>query len=614
MVTSVGEIMERIGQMATAKANFDERWRKNHDREFLFMESDDEFFSFPNAWVLIQQTANDVVEAIDGSINLQPTIETVLRHGDRQYDEMSKMYNQANKSINVKPQRKLMARDALSVGIGILFEGYLRNKDFKFTGLITERIDPRDMFLDDSALIHYDPVGISGIKECVRRRWYPRKAFADIFKDEDFAQSVVRDVEKNGSSEEFMSREVQNTPNNENRDYDAGYTENENTQRGLVKVWEYWTDKELVMIVDGNEEPLFRGENPYERIPFAFYSPYLTAETLYGPSLLEVMTPVLMIKDIIMNLWYMNAKLSAMPLVFVSQATGLTKGTEYEPGFQPVDLSSTEDMSKHVQEVRVGETSQTLTSFYDRIVENERIEHGGKDTQALKNRPGELATQTKKKELMEEKSVSGLANDFMIGGETQRAIIRIHNIIKFPLSKTKDVLINDFTQDENDKLKSAKGSFSILKIDPKSWENFEFNVIIESAFETKLESEAIRDDLMRLLEVFERILGNPGISPDFKEKVRFDALTEQILKTFPAIDTSEIFVKEEIKGVLTKSIEQMKTGEVGLKFPEGEEQQERIKQGMIQNASDSKNEGQKKRLARSIRGLYDKMRQPKEQS
>ena len=177
-------VLQRADDMRIARTRFEDRWQDNNTRIFNFLEKDG-LFHLAMAWSLVENMTDEISDNFDGSVAFIPTEQARARE-NFQYDYFSKIYNQENQKVYVQTERKMALKDALRYGVGVLFEGYfIREVEEKptnfFDGLITERVDPRDFFIDNAAQKWYDPQGLSGATDCIRRRWYKPTTFKQLF-------------------------------------------------------------------------------------------------------------------------------------------------------------------------------------------------------------------------------------------------------------------------------------------------------------------------------------------------------------------------------------------------------------------------------------------------
>jgi len=433
--------------------------------------------------------------------------------------------------------------------------------------------------MDDSAQVWYDPLGYRGAKDCIRRRWYSASNIKEVFKDPDYNQSVVnkflrKQKEQDGEVQgEHMNREQQTSiPEVDSLDANAD---------GLILVWEYWSKDELIIEFDDLQgEPVYKGENPYDMLPFVPYYIYDTGDSMYPPSVNEVLAPMIDRKAIMMNMVYRGALLKQMPLIYAHQKAGIIPGQEIVPGVQVAELDDGDNINNFIQQIQLGGVSQDA-QFWLANNEDEIIAASKMDVKAIRNQPEVTATQTKRKIETELKNIRNIVGTQMKGAETYRAILRANNIMKFVMADTQDVLINDHVQDEEGNLRSAEGSNSLVEINPEDWQDFEFQVTVKSKNESDIEKSEKVAQSERLLNTLQAFLAIPPdiMSSESKEGVKqaFDGLFEEIIKNISILDESKILKTGQGSMKIKEDIEEMKLG--GDPMPEWKDEKQR--QAMI---------------------------------
>jgi len=543
-------VQTRFTAMQNAKDDdFDDRWERNNRRKFSFLRNDGAVH-LANSWVVCNGIAEEVTNEFDGSVVFIPTAESTVKEGF-QYDRLTKIYNQETKKINTEKERKGAIFDSICYGIGVLFEGYLEtdNKDV-FVGLMSQRIDVRDFFMDDEATKYYDPLGIDGAQDCIRRRRYKREVFESLFSKEPFNVAAVKNTAKGGGTGDTREDQTEINLNEQEHESDK------------IEVLEYWSKDQHLIATTNGSELIFDGKNPYGRLPFVVYTPHLEFETLYPPSVLELVAPVLKQKDISVNMWSNLVKLLSTPIIFAADDTGLTAGQELRGGVQPVDLKKGINIQEKIQQVQLGNDPAFLQQ-YIAFLNDEFTVASGQDINALLAKPQELATQTKQKVATQVKRLRGIITTMMVDAESQRAMLRSRSIIRFIFNKDRDILINDFALTADDKLRSSISSQAKIEIQSKDWEGFEYSVIIRPASEDEVTQEETRNQLLRMAEIFfESIF---PIFPELKEKFSADTFLQQIMDTFPQLDTSELFAKEESESKIEGEIgEALRGGKINV--------------------------------------------------
>lgn len=537
----------RFRDMEVEKDDFDDRWEINNRRKFSFLINDGATH-LPNAWVVANDITEEITNEFDGSVAFVPTIESSVREGF-QHEQLSRIYNQENQKINVQKERHGAIYDAVCYGIGVLFEGYISvddpDVDDAFKGLITERVDPRDFFIDDHAVQFFDPQGINGANDCIRRRRYSKPVFKRLFSRAPFDQGVVERVLKGGGIGD--SRDNFSIINEERENV---------AQEDEIELLEYWDDDNLIIQPRFSTEILYKGPNPYGKKPFVVYVTSVEFETIYPPSVLELIAPILKQKDIAVNYWKELTKLLATPVIFADEETGLIAGQALKGGVQTMTLDGV-DIRQKVQQVQLGNDPSPLINLIS-FLDDEFTVASGKDVKALLAAPQELATQTKQKIATQVKRLRGIIRTMMQDAESQRAMLRGRNIIKFIFNKKRDVLINDFTTMESGELRALAGSQATIEINDQDWKEFEFNVIIKSKAEDEVTKEKTRDQLNTLVNSLTQFFQQ---FPELRETFNPEEFVKQWLETWPDLDISQLFRKDEGESSVTQALEKASRGE-----------------------------------------------------
>lgn len=540
------DVRNELSEMRTNRDGIENRFNRNQKLLYEFMIREDRT-NLPNFWTLINSSVDEIIESFDGSSRYIPDAASGKAGKLRLYNQLSAVYNQENFKINRQLQRKLAISDATAYGTGVRFDGYLNlDKAGSFNGWITEHVHLLDFFYDSSAQQWYDPVGRIGAKKCIRRRWYPRgDAFKALFSDSDYNQKVVNEAAK---ADETLTREADATVEIGG---DAGErTVDENQPRHLVQVLEYWDKDHLIIQPANTDKPIYTGENPYGFLPFVVYNLYNTYNKRYPPGLIDILAPLLLQKDMIVNFFMYNSKLSSVPWIAVDEeATGIMAGDELIPGVQPMDLSNGKDIRQAIQPIQIPNTSAASLNALT-YLEDEITSAAGIDTRALISTRPELATKIKKKEQTEVKRLRNAIKAMMLQAETEVAMKAGSIITKFVFADTKDILINDH-QEKDGELIKREGVAATIAIDPTDWKNLPFDVIIKSKLEDSISEEERRNTLLRALEMS---IQASQTAPEFAQKINLPELYTQIFKTFSDLDIEQIIMKDEEEGMDLKNL------------------------------------------------------------
>ncbi len=561
-------ILARLDEMRHVKTEFDRRWKVNNKRVFGFTV-DDGAFHTSNAFRMIETMTDDITNDFDGSVNFVPKMESGVREGF-QFDYFSRIYNQLNQTIGIQQERKMAVKDSLRYGKGWIFEGYLRKEEEKdsFEYLFTERVDPRHMYWDNSALRFYDPQGLSGAIDVIRQRWYtPDSMKRNFVGNEKFDQAALKKILENQMTIEeqktFKGMKKVSSAAVGSKTEEAGISLLEQNEliSGVICVYEYWSHEggKDILRMYARGEVFYDNESPYDGLPFVQYTPFLEYETVNPPSYMELISPYLKLKETLANLWYMNARMSSTPVIFADSDTGLVSGTALRPGVQTVELKG-QNLRDKVQQIQLGQNGDSLINFMG-FIEDELTKASGQDQRALNSKPNELATQTLQKVENELKSLRGIINTMVIGAETQRATMRGKNMLRYVLKDTKEVVLSDMTVLPDGQLKAAEGSQATVTLNDADWRNFEYDVIVRSNKQNAVLKQEEQQQLLRALEIANAFVADPNIPPEEKARMQVSSIYEQVFKTFDDLDTTKIFTQDKGVSRVQDDIERLKGGE-----------------------------------------------------
>ena len=423
------QVLSRMADMRNAKTNYDLVWQKANDRKWSFLR-ENRNYNPPVMYTTVNDIAHEIINAYSGKIDVTPKM---TGNKSDLYKKLEYAHNQSIDNINTQYEREKAIKDACEYRIGVIFEGYLdereeKNERGKFEGLITESVDPRDFFIDDAAQVWYDPLGLRGARDCIRRRWVKVSDLKKAFRNERYNHKVINEVyeklvdkDNPNSSIDNIRREVVTTETN--------LISIDNYSSGNIEVLEYWTKDTLTIVFNGYDcDAIYDGENPYEMLPFAVYTVMATGETMYPPSINELIAPIIDRQILMKNLMYLSAKLNQIPIIYADDKSGLIEGEEIKPGVRNVRLEG-EDIRTKVQQLQLGGIVSSA-QYMDQILEDDLIQASKNDPKAIKNMPEVTATQTKRKIETELKNIRNIVSTMMQSAETYRAILRCKNILK----------------------------------------------------------------------------------------------------------------------------------------------------------------------------------------
>lgn len=346
---------------------------------------------------------------------------------------------------NARMEKARVIFDALIYGTGILFEGYGESKrklvplddkkptlevDYSekkkeditvYDGLISQRIDPRNFYVDETAYILHDETDIQGASDCAVRELYNQQEWESKFKDfKNF--DTVKPVAWGVSLITFGIQPYQKE------------SEEQKTSSTYYEVVQYW-NKELdwlLMVANGVE--IYFGANPYKhkRLPFTVYYNYRRDDSFWGISETEVIVPFIQAKEDLNNLLIIDGKLQGQPALAVA---GYAQFNEEENELQPGAIFNLRGVvngkvSDAITPLNFGEIGDGIFKIMERI-ENDRITITGDDTRALYSNPGQLATQTLAKREAAQKRIKSNILLNTLDSEYWRAKLRFSNIVQF---------------------------------------------------------------------------------------------------------------------------------------------------------------------------------------
>lgn len=557
-------IRQRKSEMESRNSDIANRYEINNRRFYSFLLRDmNGEYGLPTSWVTVNHYLGEIMRNFDGSLIYIPNIDSA-EHDRKKYDYLSKVYNQEGLKRNIKNERRFALRDALLCGLGVMYEGYLSQDQNKkknqnsFNGRVSQRVDPRDLFIDNSAQRYYDPVGRLSPKDVIWRMWFKKDCFKKVFSGKEYNQKAVQSALNAGTT--TKSRSGQNIIYFDS----AVQIDSQNNIIGsqfvddVIAVYEYWTKNERVLIAESGDEVIYKGENKYENIPFAFFVPYPDPEYLYSVGILDVIAPTAAAIEYNWKLWLLNNRLTASPIIFADKDTGLLAGGELQPGIQFADLRGA-SINNKIQQLNLNNHGNDILQFSS-YTQDLLIQASGVDTRSLQDRPNELATQTKSKLATETRRINDIIDTMMETGESQRGFLGGVNIMKFLFSEERDVIINDYVENKDGFLESAKGAITKLRINKNDWKNFEFDVVIESKSRNEFQKQEKLVSGLKLLDILRNFMADPNVPPEMKQNIKFESLFEQIVNQFPEYDASEIFQKKGGKSQIEEEMNMVLSG------------------------------------------------------
>lgn len=225
-------------------------------------------------------------------------------------------------SIHEKKIRRECAFDMFFYGKGVrsvLYRKWDKNIDGEtqvmFDDIATNRVDPRNVFIDETCYNIHDKLGLNGARDVIIRNMYAESTFRELFKDPKF-KNVDKVQAMNWFSDEmggFMfsssQREViEKSPVN------------------MVKVYEYMNQQtnEYILVANGYTiyESTLTEAKGICKIPLVEYNFEPRNDSIWGTTLAELLAPHIWLEDTLINLEIMNLKLTLQPILAVSGEFG----------------------------------------------------------------------------------------------------------------------------------------------------------------------------------------------------------------------------------------------------------------------------------------------------
>lgn len=517
-------------------------------------------YRFADIFGAIQRKANDLIDNIptckvramsEKATNFAIATQAVVKHTDMQTFAM---------------REKVRALyDCLMYGTGILFEGYFR-KDRKVTpaksddlllkyapsedvslynGLASERIDPRDFFIDETATVFYDETGIQGARDCIRRRSYPYSTFLKTFGGNSDFKYIDAIVPISWGSDPFGRGKIPFEKE----------TQEQKTVQKYVVVLEYWNvELDMVdMVANGIE--IYVGANPFKhkRLPFIPYYNYRRDDSCWGISEIEIQAPFLYADEELTNLMILDAKLALQPALAVSGDVMFnSEEEELEPGsiftLRGLNGGKVQDA---IMPLRFGGIPGEALQVRQ-LIDDKRITVTGDDIRALYSNPQQLATQTKVKRESAQKRIKSNVMLNTIESERNRVEMKVSNIVQFYAKPYQDmdgkvkyrrVKIEGYmVRQDHDEAKpeftSAYGANGNFTLNPASMEDdSEVEIeVIDSQLDAQMKEEEMAD-MMQLVNTAMQLI---PLNPQAAQQMNIVGLLKQIAKKMD-LDYDEVF-------------------------------------------------------------------------
>lgn len=518
-------------------------------------------YRFPEIFGAIQRKATDLIDNLpevkirarrDGAEEFALATQATVDHTDRMTFAMR--------------EKIRVIYDSLMYGTGILFESYFRKtrkvtaidgddllvKKSKnpievtlYDGLTSERIDPRDFFIDETATVFYDETGVQGARDCIRRRSYPYSTFLETFKDNPEFKYIENIMPISWGSDPFGRGKIP---------YEKETQEQKTVQRYVV-VLEYWNIEEDMVTLVANGIEIYYGANPFKhkRLPFIPYYNYRRDDSCWGISEIEILAPFVYADEEIVNLMILDSKLGLQPALAVSgDVMWNTEESELEPGaiFTLRGLNGGKIQDAIMPLKFDGVPPEAIQ--VRQLIEDKRTIATGDDLRALYSNPNQLATQTLTKREVQQKRIKSNIMQNTIESERNRVEMKISNIIQFYAQPYQNIdgdvvyrripiegydirQASDEAKPEFKQSYGASGNFSLnTKVLGKVSE-IEIEVV-----DTQLDKELKKDSLDNMMRYLETVVQFGQTQPQILQGMNIMGLFQEIAQEMD-LDLDEIF-------------------------------------------------------------------------
>lgn len=538
-------------------------------------------YRFPEMFGSIQRKATDLIDnmpeckvhatrdkAKDFSIALQATLDHCERMSAVQREKIRMIY------------------DTLFYGTGVLYEGYTRvqreitpvdgdelelaasNRVLTtlYEGLVSERIDIRDFFVDETAYVFYDEANIQGARDCIRRRSYPYSTFKERFKGFKNANNIVPiswGSDPFGRGKQPFQKESQE----------------QKTIEKYVIVLEYWNVELDMLCLVANGIEIYYGANPFKhkRLPFVLYYNYRRDDSLWGISEIEINAPFVYAKEEIRNLMITDAKLALQPALAVSGDVMFNpEEEELEPGavftLRGLNGGKVQDAIMPLRFAGVPpEAFQVLTN-----IEDQQTIATGDDTRALYSNPKQLATQTLSKRESQEKRIKSSVMQNTMESERDRVMLKISNIIQYYATPYMDMngkvcfrrikiegyQVHQDNDEAKPEFKQSYGAIGHFTLNSETFGNpgdIEVEVV-----DVQLTEMLKRDEMDDLNQFLSQAINLMQVNPQVMQELNVVGIVKQMAKKMD-LDYDEIFpapAGEEGKDAIDYEIDLILLGQV----------------------------------------------------
>jgi|GEM_PF-5415676 len=341
-------------------------------------------------------TLRDVVSALVDRFMQDPPDALIEAVDEKDKDAAIalKMYmDDIKNSIHEKKVRRQVLIDMFMYGKGFrgvmyhkLTRKYGKDEKCLFDNVATERIHPRDIFIDDAAYQLHDKLRLSGARDVIRRRVYPYSTFKDMFSEQDgFHISNVRPVSYFYTDDSYLIT-----------------SDRENTEKSgvmAVKTYELMDQEQDWYAIVANGNTIFEGKlsecKGTTAIPVVDYTFEPRNDSVWGTSLGELLAPHILLRDTLINLEILNLKLTLQPVLAVSGEFGFNpKVHVLQPGgVWRAGSTLNGKVADHIEPIVSGNPNTNFYNFHQ-LIQGEMSVTSRSDIRNLEFQENKTATET----------------------------------------------------------------------------------------------------------------------------------------------------------------------------------------------------------------------------
>jgi len=520
-------VKSRFEKMAESKSDWNRRVEQIYPLWDVFVEwlVEGEDYSKPVKFPTLRDVAMSIRDDI---MQNPPEARLTPKHGESpsKAQALGFAVKEIKDNIYEKRVKKECLADMLFYGEGFRKISYrknikiLPNGDEKviWDSVGSERIDPRDIFVDNFGRYLWDPYGGNQKRDIIIRHQYSWSTFKDRFGDMK-GVNISGVVPKNLDAIQLGNPSVQFKSDRE--------TQEELPQEIGAKVYEYWNQELGIYAIIANEVTILGPvpiENEHCRIPVVNYKFEERRDSFWGTSLAELIAPHIYARDTIFNLEFKGLKLRLQPVLAVDSNLGFDKNRHKAYPGNVWSFNTPTEQGKTIANsiVPVPLAQGDSNGFYnmDKYIESQLVMSTNQDTRALNISPQELATQTAYKHESNKKRITSIVFSNEIEAEAQLTELMISDIKQFMLGNV-DVKING-RKTKRPRKAMVKGFVvdqsedGIAKFKPQQGAESYFRLTEESAdIEVDVNVEDMRSKVLSQEEQIGRILQFVPIASNF---------------------------------------------------------------------------------------------------